>query len=96
MVCCFMNLHEKENAKDLAKHFDREIERAIEFGCNYFVAGINDEEEKLFAKRVEKAASYYADGEIHMIGIEDFKSVDEMKKFFIEIADYEIYSYEEE
>ena len=73
----------------------REIEKAIEFGCSYFVAGINDEEEKLFAERVEKAASYYADGEITMIGIEDFKSVDEMKKFFIEIADYEIYSYEE-
>jgi len=90
-----MNLHEKENAKDLVKHFDREIEKAIDFGCIYFVAGTNDEAEKLFAERVEKAASFYADGEIQMIGIEDFKSVDEMKKFFIEIADYEIYSYEE-
>ena len=43
------------------------------------MAGINDEEEKLFAERVKKAASYYADGEINMIGIEDFKSIEEMK-----------------
>ena len=30
MICCFMNFHEQENAKNLEEHLDKEIERAIE------------------------------------------------------------------
>lgn len=41
MICCFYNLHEQENAKDLEKHFDKEIENAVSRGCTVFFVGKN-------------------------------------------------------
>lgn len=94
MICCFMNFHEKENAQDLKRHLDKEIERAIEFGCSVFVSGKKHPEDKIFEERVKEAATHYQPGEVCYVGItvEDDK---ELKNLFIHIADWEVYSYEE-
>ncbi len=92
MICCFMNLHEKENVRDLVKHFDTEIEKAILFGCTKFLSGEKYAEEKIFKERVENAAKFYDEGEIDFIGI-NAKGNKELKRFLMEIADWEIYSY---
>ena len=92
VICCFINLREKENVKDLKAHFDKEIEHAIDFGCSTFVSGINAFEDKLFCERVMEIAKYYQESEICHIGID--KSDDELKELFIAISDWEIYSYE--
>lgn len=93
MICCFMNLHEKENAKDLSKHFDKEIEIAIGRDCSVFVAGTNYPEDILFEERVREASKFYEDGDIRFLAVEN-ASEDELASFFIQIADWEIYSYE--
>ena len=59
MICCFMNFHEKENAKDLEKHLDKEIQDAINFGCTVFISGKNYPEDKVFEERVKEAAKKY-------------------------------------
>ena len=92
MICCFMNLHEKENAKDLKKHFDKEIEHAISFGCSVFMAGKSGIENEIFKERVMIASRHYKDGEITFLAVD--KSNEELKDFFIQLADWEIYSYE--
>jgi len=91
MLCCFMNLHEKENEKDLIKHFDKEIDNAIARGCTSFLTGTKYPEDEIFAERVKNAAKYYKDGEIKLILMEE--SDEKLKKRFIEIADWEIYSF---
>lgn len=92
MICCFMNLHEKENARDLVKHFDTEIEKAILFGCTKFLSGKKYAEDKIFKERVENAAKGYDDSEINHIEI-NAKGNEELQNFLLEIADWEIYSY---
>lgn len=92
MICCFMNLHEKENAHDLPKHFDKEIEHAINFGCSVFMAGLCGIENEIFKERVLNASKYYKDGEIKFLAID--KTEEELKDLFIQLADWEIYSYE--
>ncbi len=93
MIACFMNFHEKENAKDLVKQLDNEIEKAIIFGCKTFISGKNHTEDKVFEERVKEAAKEYAAGEIQYVGIT--ASDEELKNLFINIADWEVYSYEE-
>ena len=93
MICCFMNFHENENAEDLIKHFDREIEHAIDWGCTVFVTGTQHSEDKIFAQRVTNMSKYYADGEIKLVQLEE-KSEKILRSLFINIADWEIYSYE--
>jgi len=93
MIACFMNFHEKENAKDLVKHLDKEIENAINFGCKTFVSGKNHPEDKVFEERVKETAKQYAAGEVEYVGIS--APDEELKNLFINIADWEVYSYEE-
>lgn len=94
MVCCFMNFHEKENAKDLKKHFDGEIDNAISRGCTTFVTGKRYPEDELFAERVLVAAKEYPNENISLIFANpELKSDEDLKKYFIDIADWEIYSY---
>ena len=93
MICCFMNFHEKENAKDLEKHLDKEIQDAINFGCTVFISGKNHPEDKVFEERVKMAASQYAPGEIRHVGIS--APDEELNNHFIHIADWESYAYEE-
>ena len=92
MICCFMNFHEQENAKNLEEHLDHEIERAIDKGCSIFFAGTLHPEDDIFAQRVENIAKFYADGEIIIKRVND--DTDEaLKNCFISIADWEIYPY---
>ena len=94
MVCCFMNIHEKENAKDLKKHFDGEIDNAISRGCTTFVTGKRYPEDELFAERVLVAAKEYHNENISLVFADPkLKSDEDLKKYFISIADWEIYSY---
>ena len=92
MNCCFFNLHEQENAKDLVKHFDKEIEHAIDWGCSTFIAGTKHPEDHIFAQRVMEAAKYYTKGEISLLRLEE-ENDEKLKQRFIELADWEIYSY---
>ena len=92
MICCFMNLHEKENACDLEKHFDKEIEQAIDFGCSTFVAGTKYPEDKIFRERVNKIAKYYKEGQIKFVAIENAADA-ELTDILIKSASWEIYSY---
>lgn len=92
MICCFMNLHEQKNAKGLKKHFDEEIERAIDWGCSTFVAGMKYPEDKLFSEMVLKASKRYKQGEINLVQFEE-PDDEKLKHIFIRIADWEIYSY---
>ena len=92
MIACFMNFHEQKNAEDLAKHFDKEIENAINMGCTVFVSGTKYPEDEIFKQRVEIAAKAYADGEVNYAGITVLDD-NELKNLFILIADWEIYSY---
>ncbi len=92
MICCFMNFHEQENAKNLEEHLDREIEIAIDRGCSIFFAGTLHPEDDIFAERVENFAKLYEDGEIFMNRVKD--DTDEaVKNRFISIANWEIYPY---
>ncbi len=88
MICCFVNTHREENAQDLVKYFDTEIEKAILFGCSVFMAGKNTYEEKLFAQRVQKAAKYYADGEVVFVGLN--MSDKKLYDFFVKKSDFDI------
>ena len=79
----------------MAKHFDKEIEHAIDFGCSTFVAGMNYPEDELFKERVNKIAKQYEDDTINFISVNLPKDNGEcLKSFFILLADWEIYSYE--
>ena len=93
MTCCFMNLHEQKNADNLSKHFDKEIEHAIDWGCSIFISGKKYPEDALFAERVEKIAKFYQEGEIKLIQIDE-PDDEQLKNIFMRIADWEIYSYE--
>lgn len=93
MTCCFFNLHQQENAKNLEKHFDREIEIAIGRGCSIFVCGKKYPEDEIFAQRVREAAKHYAEDEITLVAMAEEDDA-KLKKIFIDIADWEIYSYE--
>lgn len=94
MVCCFMNFHEKGNAKDLKMHFDREIDNAISRGCTTFVTGRRYPEDKLFAERVLATAKEYPNKDIRLsFADQEYKSDQDLKNYFIGIADWEIYSY---
>lgn len=93
MTCCFFNLHEQENAENLEKHFDREIEIAIGRGCSIFVCGKKYPEDEIFAERVRHAAKRYAEGEISLVAMAEEDDAN-LKKTFIDIADWEIYSYD--
>ena len=94
MVCCFMNFHEQENAKDFKRHFDGEIDNAISRGCTTFVTGKRYPEDELFAERLLASAKEYPNKDIKLVYANpEFKSDDELKKYFIDIADWEIYSY---
>jgi len=94
MVCCFMNFHKQENAKDLKRHFDGEIDNAISRGCTTFITGKRHSEDELFAERVLAAAREYPDIDINLVFANpEFKSDTELEKYFISIADWEIYSY---
>ena len=94
MVCCFMNFHEQENAKDLKKHFDGEIDNAISRGCTTFVTGRRYPEDELFAERVFAASREYPDIDIKLVFANpELASDEELKGYFISIADWEIYSY---
>lgn len=94
MVCCFMNFHEQENAKDLKKHLDGEIDNAISRGCTTFVTGNRYPEDKLFTERIVEAAKEYPDKNISLFFANpEFESDEDLKKYFINIADWEIYSY---
>ena len=92
MICCFMNLHEQESSRDLVKHFDTEIEKAILFGCKKFLSGTNHPEDVIFKERVKKASEFYANSEVEFVGIS--ASDKELKELFIAVADWEIYAYE--
>ena len=94
MIACFMNFHEKENAKDLKEHLDKEIERAVEFGCTTFIFGKKYPEDKIFEERIKERAKKYAENEITYAGI-TVEDDEELKNLFIQIADWECYSYEE-
>ena len=94
MVCCFMNFHERENAKDLKRHFDREIDNAISRGCTKFVTGKRYPEDELFAERVSAAAKEYPNKDIRLTFADpELKSDEDLKNYFIGIADWEIYAY---
>ena len=93
MTCCFMNFHERENAEDIIKHFDREIEHAIDWGCTSFVTGTKYPEDEIFAQRVINMSKYYAKGEIKLVQLNE-KNDEILKSRFIKMADWEIYSYE--
>ena len=93
MICCFMNLHEQKNAEDLKKHFDREIEHAIDWGCSVFLAGRKYPEDALFSERVKEMSRFYKEGEIRFFHIDE-PDDDKLKRLFIGIADWEIYSYD--
>ena len=93
MTCCFFNLHKQENSPNLEKHFDKEIEIAIGRGCSIFVCGKKYPEDEIFAERVMEAAKHYADDEISLVRMAE-EDDDKLKKMFIDIADWEIYSYE--
>ena len=93
MICCFMNFHEKENAKDLEKHLDKEIQDAINFGCTVFISGKNHPEDKVFEERVKLASERYGMGEVQYVGISAPDA--ELLDLFIHIADWESYAYEE-
>ena len=95
MICCFYNLHAQENAKDLQKHFDKEIENAIGRGCDMFLCGKKYPEDKIFAQRVKENAKHYAPGEIKLAQIDE-ENDEALKALFIELAHWEIYSYETE
>lgn len=93
MICCFYNLHEQENAKDLHKHFDKEIENAIGRGCSVFFCGKKYPEDEIFAQRVQENSKHYAQGEILLLQLDEEKD-EALKNFFMRVADWEIYSYE--
>ncbi len=93
MICCFMNLHEQKNAKDLKKHFDKEIFHAIDWGCSTFVAGMKYPEESLFSERVLEISKCYKQGEINLVQFNE-PDDEKLKLIFLRIADWEIYSYE--
>ena len=95
MVCCFYNLHEQASAKDLKKHFDKEIEIAIGRGCTVFLCGKKYPEDEIFALRVTENAKHYASGEI-ILGKIDEENDERLKSLFINLADWEIYSYDVE
>ena len=92
MICCFMNTHEEENARDLVKHFDTEIEKAILFGCKFFMVGMKYPEDRIFKERLSAMTKNYADSEVKLVELD--LSDDELKKHFIQKADWEIYAYE--
>ena len=95
MICCFMNFHEKESEHDLVKHFDREIDMAIARGCTTFWAGTKYPEDEIFINRAKNMAKYYAKNEIDVRTFSDRENYDEeIKKFFLTIADWEIYAYD--
>lgn len=91
MICCFMNFHEQESARDLVAHLDREIDIAIGRGCSVFLTGTKYPEDKIFAKRVINTAKYYANEEIKLIKIDESDEI--LKTRFIAVADWEIYAY---
>ena len=94
MICTFMNFHEKENENNLEKHLTKEIEIAIGRGCSVFLTGMRYPEDEIFAEKVKQAAKFYADGEVVLKTIE--KGTDEeLKHFFVSVADYEIYPFSE-
>lgn len=93
MICCFYNLHEQENAKNLVEHFDKEIENAIGRGCTVFFCGKKYPEDEIFAQRVKENAKHYAEGVVMLAKISE-DSDEALKKLFIKLADWEIYSYE--
>ncbi len=94
MVCCFMNFHEKENAKNLLRHFDGEIDNAISRGCDTFIAGNKYPEDILFAESVATVAKEYPNKDIKVILVEPRGDYEKnLKDFFICIADWEIYSH---
>ncbi len=93
MTCCFFNLHQQENAPNLEKHFDKEIEIAIGRGCSIFLCGKKYPEDEIFVQRVKEAAKHYAEGEI-TVSVMSEDDDEKLKKLFIDIADWEIYSYE--
>ena len=93
MICTFMNFHEKENEKNLEKHLTREIEIAIGRGCSVFLTGMRYPEDEIFAEKVKEAAKFYAEGEVVLKTIEK-GSEEELKNFFMSVADYELYPYE--
>ena len=92
MICCFMNFHEGENTKDLAKHLEKEIEIAVGRGCSVFICGNKRPEDDIFAETVEKISKYYAEGEVVLKRMD--KTEEELKNIFIDIADWEIYPFE--
>ena len=95
MICCFMNTHEKETEQDLIKHLDREIDMAIARGCTTFWSGDKYPEDEIFITRAKNMAKYYAEGEIEVKVFQTCENYDEeIKKFFMEIADWEIYAYD--
>ena len=95
MICCFMNFHEKQTEKDLIKHFDREIDMAIARGCTTFWAGTKYPEDEIFVSRVKNMAKFYQKDEIEVMLFTDRENYDEeIRKFFIGIADCEIYAYD--
>lgn len=92
MICCFTNFHERESFNDLAHHFDNEINYAIYRGCTLFISGKKYPEDKIFEERVNAAARKFKPGFIRFIGLS--ASDDELKNLFINIAEWEIHSYE--
>ena len=94
MICTFMNFHQEENAKDLEKHLDREIDIAIGRGCSVFLTGMRYPEDEIFAERVINISKFYAEGEVVLKPI-DKGSEEELKRFFTAVADWEIYPYED-
>lgn len=92
MICCFMNFHECETEEDLIRHLDREIDYAIGRGCTVFMTGTKYPEDKIFIERVKNISKFYADGEITLVCLD--KSDEELKDYFIDVADWEIYAYD--
>ena len=90
-----MNFHEQESEQDLIKHFDREIDMVISRGCSTFWAGTKYPEDEIFSHRVLNMAKYYDKDEIEVKIFTDRDNYDEeIKKFFMMIADLEIYAYD--
>jgi len=84
----------KRKCKRFKKHFDGEIDNAISRGCTTFVTGKHYPEDELFAERVLVAAKEYTNKNISLIFADpELKSDEDLKKYFVDIADWEIYSY---
>lgn len=93
MTCCFMNLHQQKNAEDLKKHFDKEIHHAVDWGCSIFVTGTKYPEDAVFSERVKEISKFYAEDEIRLVQLQEPDDA-KLKDMFLQIADWEIYSYE--